>query len=68
LLKKLQFWICRDAVAEQQFFKKLFYAVVEVLPSSCEIAIADIKKTGTPTSGREVPLEYYVELPLNAEK
>jgi hypothetical protein len=35
---------CGVAVAEQHFFKSCGNVIAEVLPSNCEIAIADSKK------------------------
>jgi hypothetical protein len=45
LQKKLRLRNCGVAVAEQHFLKSCGIAIAEVLPSSCEIAIADLKKS-----------------------
>ncbi len=45
LQEKLRLWNCGVAVAEQHFLKSWGIAIVEVLPSSCGIAIADSKKS-----------------------
>jgi hypothetical protein len=45
LQKKLRLSNCGVAVAEQHSFKSCGIAIVEVLPSSCGIAIADSEKS-----------------------
>jgi hypothetical protein len=45
LQKKLQLRNCGVAVAEQHSLKSCGSAIAEVLSSSCEIAIADSKKS-----------------------
>jgi hypothetical protein len=43
--------VCRIAAAKQHFFKKFGIGIADVLPPSCEIAIADSKKKArVPTS------------------